>query len=183
MTDFTPEPIIGPAPRQPAVKSCYVCGVRLLDARRKICKPCAAAEMHERRLLGKDKYDAGGPLSMAVAAAPIMPATVVQPLAAAPRKTDNREIIARLEDIGIRILDSITDDVIAEAKLKDRMIAAGIVLDKRQLLSGLPTQILSLDERKSLKELVPMLFKEATRRGIVLDGSAVDVTLPQRTEA
>jgi predicted transcriptional regulator len=67
------------------------------------------------------------------------------------------------------ILDSIDEGDIAKATLKDKAIAAGIFIDKRQLLSGEPTQILSVEDRRKLDELLPMIVREAKRRGMTID--------------
>lgn len=115
----------------------------------------------------------GGFLASAVSAAPIFPEAPVRPMAPLVKAT-TKEILAKLDSITARVLDSIDDETIAKSGLRDRMIAAGVAIDKRQLLSGQPTQILSIDERKSLNALVPALLREAQRRGIAPE--IIDVT-------
>ena len=68
-----------------------------------------------------------------------------------------------------QILESIDEMDIMQASLKDKVIASGILLEKRQLLSGEPTQIISSAERESLSDLIPALVHEAERRGLTID--------------
>ena len=79
--------------------------------------------------------------------------------------------------------DSVYDQMRAGGKGKDLAIVAGILLEKRQLLRGEPTHILSVSERQGLNQLVPMIVKEAARRGMLVSqhGPMVDVT-PQPVE-
>ena len=79
--------------------------------------------------------------------------------------------------------DTVYDQMRAEGKGKDLAIVAGILLEKRQLLRGEPTHILSVSERQGLNQLVPMIVKEAARRGMLVSqhGPMVDVT-PQPVE-
>ena len=52
-----------------------------------------------------------------------------------------------------------------------------VVFDRRQLLRGEPTQIVSNDDRRAMKELFPLLVKEAKRRGLqvpVIEGELVE---------
>jgi DNA-binding MarR family transcriptional regulator len=72
------------------------------------------------------------------------------------------------------ILASITQEDIDDAPLDKKMIAAGIATDKALLLSGQPTQILSIAQLENLDKLSELLLTEMQRRGQVprvLDGS------------
>lgn len=61
---------------------------------------------------------------------------------------------------------SYMDDVSMQAASASQLaVIFGILSDKRQLLRGEPTQILSVLERSSLDELMPVLLAEAARRG------------------
>lgn len=60
------------------------------------------------------------------------------------------------------------------------MYALDRLFNIRQLLRGEPTQIVSIDDRKTLNELVPALVKAAQRRGIIIDGIGRTLEEPQR---
>lgn len=49
------------------------------------------------------------------------------------------EVADLYDDLAQRILESITDETINEAKLRDRVISAGVCTDKSRLLKGLST--------------------------------------------
>ena len=49
------------------------------------------------------------------------------------------------------------------------LIFSGILIEKKQLLAGLPTSILSIEDRRSINQMLPLLLKEANRRGITID--------------
>lgn len=51
-----------------------------------------------------------------------------------------KEVAGLYEDLSQRILESITDETIKEAKLRDRVISAGVCTDKSRLLKGQSTQ-------------------------------------------
>ena len=68
-----------------------------------------------------------------------------------------------------RVLERVSDEDIDRASLKDKAIAAGIYVDKRQLLSGQPTAILSWEERDHRDKLWDAVLREAQRRGYIVD--------------
>jgi hypothetical protein len=59
-------------------------------------------------------------------------------------------------------MDEVT---LSTATASQLAVVFGILSDKRQLLRGEPTQILSVQERSSLDTLMPALLAEAKRRG------------------
>lgn len=67
-----------------------------------------------------------------------------------------------------QVLDGITQDKIDKAHARDLAITYGVLIDKMQLLEGKPTQILSIEERRDLKDLLPLLMAEAARRQITI---------------
>ncbi len=89
-------------------------------------------------------------------------------------------LVGKLDDIADRALEHFSDDKLEAAGIKDLAIAVGIILDKRQLLKGEPTHILSAYERQEMTELMPMLVKEMGRRGMKIyqEYDMVDVTPP-----
>lgn len=92
-----------------------------------------------------------------------------QPITGELRQHKTSEILAMIEDRVGRALGYLDDQVLSEAKAKDLAITLGILLEKRQLLRGEPTQILSVEERQGLNELLPRLIAEAKRRGLAID--------------
>jgi hypothetical protein len=78
-------------------------------------------------------------------------------------------IIEELDKKLVMALAYIDDHVFAKAELKDVMIATDIIIRNRQLLSGLPTANLDITARMKIHELLPVLIKEAGRRGITIE--------------
>ena len=83
------------------------------------------------------------------------------------RKATNPEIIEKIEDIVLRTADSIDDQDIRVASLRDRATVIGILVDKRQILKGEPNSIVSFQQRRKLNELMPALIEEAARRKLI----------------
>lgn len=86
----------------------------------------------------------------------------------------------------IHLLAEYLDDKVAsEASARDLAMAMAQLIEKRQLLRGEPTQIISNDDRKKLHELMPALIAEGRRRGaITVDGQITEKTLePQHPSA
>ena len=86
---------------------------------------------------------------------------------------NQKELLLKIEDRMDKALEYMDDVAFASAPLRDLALTFGILHDKRQLLMGQPTQILSVQERKELNELLPEIVKEAERRGITIDSSPV----------
>ena len=83
-----------------------------------------------------------------------------------PRSVTRTEMIRLLGEKTYEILMSMDGDTIKQAKLRDKAIAYGVLLDKQRLLQGEPTEIMSVERRAKLDELVGIVTKEAARRGI-----------------
>lgn len=66
------------------------------------------------------------------------------------------------------------DHAMAEASARDLMLGMAALVEKRQLLRGEPTQIVSDLERKRLNELLPLLNMEMQRRGITFEGQVTE---------
>ena len=101
-----------------------------------------------------------------------------QPMMSEMKAFKTSDITKKIEDKAMRALDWLDDYKMAQASAKDLAIIVGILLEKRQLMRGEPTHIFSTTERMSLNELVPMMVKEANRRGMELshEGDMIDVT-------
>lgn len=79
-----------------------------------------------------------------------------------------RKINERLE-LALEYMD---EKVISEASFRDLAMGTSALIEKRQLLRGEPTVIVSDAERKKLHELLPLLIAEGQRRGITIEGQA-----------
>ncbi len=78
----------------------------------------------------------------------------------------NPEVLARLLEMKAEsMLRGMTAEKIREAKLGDLARATKDVLTMRQLVRDQPTQILRVEQRKRLFELMPTFVREAQRRG------------------
>lgn len=111
-----------------------------------------------------------------------------QPVLTELRKFQKDEFLGLLEDRAHRALEYMDDYNLAKANAKDLAIIVGILMEKRQLLRGEPTQILSIEERAGMGELIPRLLQEAERRGLsvgvykTIEGEAEVVTNPPSPE-
>jgi DNA-binding CsgD family transcriptional regulator len=86
------------------------------------------------------------------------------------KQVTTQELVKSLEE-NLYLIDSYIDDkVVSEASLRDLAMAKAALIEKRQLLRGEPTQILSDLERKKLNELLPLAIAEAQRRGLTVEG-------------
>lgn len=95
---------------------------------------------------------------------------------AAVVRLGRRELVDTIQDkiaLGLHYMD---DFSMSAMDGKDLAIMLGILIEKQQLLEGKPTAILSFEERRKMPELMSAWMREATRRGITLDMSAVEVT-------
>ena len=77
------------------------------------------------------------------------------------------DLLGRRIHLGLEYLD---DKVFAEASARDIMLGVAAMVEKRNLLRGEPTAIVSDPERRKLAELVPLLLAEARRRGVTVEG-------------
>lgn len=78
-------------------------------------------------------------------------------------------LLEKIESKLPMLLDGITQEKVTDSALREIAVAFGVLAEKRQLLKGEPTQILSHAERQNLNELLPSLVHEAKRRGITID--------------
>jgi len=85
-----------------------------------------------------------------------------------------KDILVGLESKIEMALDYMDDSTFAKANLRDIAITLGILIEKRQLLRGEPTQILSVEERTQLNISIPLIIKEAKRRGMTFDMDPID---------
>lgn len=96
------------------------------------------------------------------------------PVKLAVQEVKTSQLLGLTADRAYRILDSISQKDIDDAKLRDKAVAAAILLEKRQLLSGEPTHLIGVQDRRHLGDLTKALMLEAQRRGITIDVSPID---------
>lgn len=84
-------------------------------------------------------------------------------------QTSPKEFLQRIEAAARGLLDSISPLDLAKAGVRDKAIAIGILMDKRALLRGEPTQILSHEERVRLPDVLKALDAEVRRRGLSVE--------------
>lgn len=94
------------------------------------------------------------------------------------RTVKAKEFLDILDDRAFKALGYLDDFALANASAKDLAVIAGILLEKRQLLRGEPTAILSIDDRRSLNDLVAGMTKEAARRNMLIDNDTGEVLIP-----
>ena len=85
------------------------------------------------------------------------------------KSLDVKHIITSINEKIALTLHYLDEFGISTAKPRDLAIILGILIDKRQLLLGEPTQILSMQERKHVNDLIPALLQEAEARGMTID--------------
>jgi DNA-binding CsgD family transcriptional regulator len=74
-------------------------------------------------------------------------------------------------DLALRYMD---DKTMSEASFRDLALGTAAMIEKRQLLRGEPTQIISDAERAKLHELLPLAIAEAQRRGLTVEGQVTE---------
>jgi len=94
-----------------------------------------------------------------------------------------KDIVVGLESKIEMALEYMDDTAFAKANLRDLGIVLGILIEKRQLLRGEPTQILSVEERMSLDISIPLIVKEAQRRGMTIDMDPIDASSEEGVHA
>lgn len=79
------------------------------------------------------------------------------------------EMTAEIERKLFKIFGYMDDVSMSQASLKDLAIATGILIEKRELLNGRPTQNIDFTSRMTVHHMLPRLMEEAKRRGITVD--------------
>lgn len=92
------------------------------------------------------------------------------------KSLSERELIGALDKKVAHALYFLDDFTFAASSAKELAGVIDIMIEKIQLLKGKPTSITSIEDRRKINELLPVLMEEARRRGVVIEGSAVDVT-------
>jgi hypothetical protein len=85
------------------------------------------------------------------------------------QRLETRDLLLQLDDKIARTLHYLDDFALSQSSAKDLAIVMGILIEKRQLLKGEPTQIISTEDRSKLINIMPLLIVEAKRRGLTID--------------
>ena len=93
------------------------------------------------------------------------------------RKAISQAALAeKFNRLAVGAVDAITDQKLAATSAEKLAVVAGIATDKHLLLTGQPTAIFGVEDRRKLHELIPALTAEAKRRGLTIEGEYKDVT-------
>lgn len=88
------------------------------------------------------------------------------------------DLIRLVEDRAWMAVELIDRQSLAELNAYQRAIIFGVLVDKARILKGLPTHIVSVEDRRELDKVAGLLLREMERRGMVIDdrGEMIDVT-------
>lgn len=87
-----------------------------------------------------------------------------------PRALTDRQLINGLEEKIALALSYLDSFALAGASAKDLQAVIDGLISNVQLLKGKPTSITSVEDRRRINELLPLLVLEAQKRGVVLEG-------------
>lgn len=79
------------------------------------------------------------------------------------------KMIDALHQVQVDIINSIDEEALAKASFSQKAIGFGIFSDKSQLLQGLPTQIMTVEDRMALPEILQHLRYETERRDMTIN--------------
>lgn len=105
--------------------------------------------------------------------------TRFQPVLEEAKRVTTDSLVELIEEKLPLLLKSINQKKVDDATLRDIAVAFGVLAEKRQLLKGEPTQIMTYQERQNMNEIGPELLKEMERRGMVVDVSFQEVPTVQ----
>ena len=97
-----------------------------------------------------------------------------QPITRELREIKTSELVAKLEDRLSMALDYLTPAKMDMSTAKDLAIVIGVLAEKRQLLSGEATSIISVEDSRQLNEVMPRLLAEAERRKLDLNRGVIE---------
>ncbi len=84
-------------------------------------------------------------------------------------RLDDVELLAVIDDRLSRVLAYLDDHTLSKMDGRNLMVAAGILIDKRQLLEGKPTAITQYSDLRKLDEVMEQVSAELKRRENVID--------------
>lgn len=91
------------------------------------------------------------------------------PVVAEIRKHTTKDFQSIIDEKLMMALEYLGDLKLAEASARDLSFVIATLTDKRAMMRGEPTQIVRVEERQALAELLPALLAEAQRRGMTVD--------------
>ena len=98
------------------------------------------------------------------------------------RVADNKFMADGMGELSARMIEVLLQpNVIQNMKPTDIIKYLPQIIEKWNLLMGNSTQIISYEEHLKLDALLPKLIEEAKRRGITIEGEAVEVTEDEDT--
>lgn len=86
-----------------------------------------------------------------------------------PKALTDRQLIGVIEDKIALTLNYLDHFNLAGAPAKDIQAILDGLIKNAQLLKGRPTAITSVEDRRKINELLPLLVQEAKRRGVIID--------------
>lgn len=91
---------------------------------------------------------------------------------ASPSALTDRQLIQVIEQKIALALQYLDNFALAGASAKDLQSVIDGLISNAQLLKGKPTSITSVEDRRKMNELLPLLVEEAKRRGVTINGTA-----------
>jgi len=91
------------------------------------------------------------------------------PIQQAIQPIKNERLSAITAQKAERIINSITDADIDNAKLRDKAIASAVLIDKHLLLEGKPTSRIEISDTRQIGELMQRLVKVMQHRGMEVE--------------
>ena len=101
-------------------------------------------------------------------------------------KLDDVELLAVIDDRLSQVLEYLDPYALSKMDGRNLMVAAGILIDKRQLLNDKPTAITQYSDLAKLDEVMADAMAELKRRGKLIDvtpGTAEPVANPGNSAA
>ncbi len=84
-------------------------------------------------------------------------------------KLDDVELLAVIDDRLAQVLEYLDPYALSKMDGRNLMVAAGILIDKRQLLSDKPTAITKYEDMRKLDDILEEVSAEVRRRGKLVD--------------
>lgn len=91
------------------------------------------------------------------------------------RSVTHKEKLMMLNDRMFRALEYLDDTVLAQAPARDLAYVVEMLNRNIKLEMGQPTQILSIQERRNINDLIPAVLEEARRRGMTIDVDPIHI--------
>ncbi len=92
-----------------------------------------------------------------------------EPSAKGRVRLDDVELLAVIDDRLAQVLEYLDHHVLSKMDGRNLMVAAGILIDKRQPLNDRPTAITQYSDMKKLDEVMEQVSAELRRRGKLVD--------------